>query len=71
MNQEEDIKRSDFENILITDDWIAHRKLMEEIRKEGIKIDKINNIYSIITYILLSVIIAIMINLKKIENLIY
>lgn len=62
MNKEEDIKRNDFENISfqearITEDILAHKKLMEEIRKEGIKMDKINNIYSIITYTLLSVII--------------
>jgi hypothetical protein len=70
MNIEEDINRNDFTNILIQENRIAHEEFMEEIRKEGIKIDKINNIYSIISYILLSIIIAIMINLKKIENLI-
>ena len=67
MNKEEDIKRNNFENmsiheVRITEDRLAHRKLIEEIRKEGIKIDKINNIYSIITYTLLSVIIVFMIN---------
>lgn len=42
MNKEEDIKRNDFENISfqearITEDILAHKKLMEEIRKEALK----------------------------------
>jgi hypothetical protein len=49
----------------IIEDKVAHDKFIIEIRK----IDKINYIYSIISYILLSIIIVI-VNLKKIENFI-